>query len=206
MDLSTPLRTISPGLDAGVLTALAGTEAALSATAIARLAGYGTRNGQAPVLDRLVRHGLVLAEPGNLGHLYRLNRQHILAPTVLAAIAARGELLSRLRTALDALGPSLTHGSVFGSFARGTAGPDSDIDLLLITAEEQPPEWHDRLVELRNSVRAWTGNDLETVVLTQSHLARVAHDEPVIESWLAESVTLCGPEFADLLASLGAAL
>ena len=162
MDLSTPLRTISPGLDAGVLTALAGTEAALSATAIARLAGYGTRNGQAPVLDRLVRHGLVLAEPGNLGHLYRLNRQHILAPTVLAAIAARGELLSRLRTALDALGPSLTHGSVFGSFARGTAGPDSDIDLLLITAEEQPPEWHDGLVELRNSVRAWTGNDLET--------------------------------------------
>jgi predicted nucleotidyltransferase len=205
MDLTRPLRTIAPGLDAGVLTALAGTESALSASAIARLAGYGTRNGQAPVLDRLVQHGLVLAEPGNLGHLYRLNREHVLAPAVLAAVAARSELLARLREALDALGPALTHASLFGSFARGEARPDSDIDLLVVTADEQPHHWHDMLVDLGDQVRAWTGNHLETVALTQSHLARVAPQEAVVAAWLADGVTLHGPDLADLLSSLAAA-
>ncbi len=202
VDLTCPLRSISPGLDAGVLTALAGTESALSASAIARLAGYGSRNGQAPVLDRLVRHGLVLAEPGNLGHLYRLNREHVLAPAVLAAVAGRAEFIARLRAGLDALGPALMHASLFGSFARGDARPDSDIDLLVVTTDEQPQEWHDMLVDIGERVRAWSGNELETVALTQSHLARVAPREPVVAAWLAEGVTLHGPHLGDLLTSM----
>jgi hypothetical protein len=38
-----------------------------------------------PILDRLVRHGLVIAEPANQGFLYRLNRDHLLAPSILQA-------------------------------------------------------------------------------------------------------------------------
>lgn len=200
MDLSTPLRSLAPSLESAVLTVLAGTEAPLSASAIARLAGRGTRNGQAPVLSRLVEHGLVGTVPGTTGPLYRLNREHLLAPAVLVAVGARQTLLDRLRAELDDLGPTLLHASVFGSFARGEADPHSDIDLLLVTTDERPADWHDRMLGLADRVRAWTGNALETVVLTRDHLDRTAGSEPVVDSWLAEGIALHGPELAELLA------
>lgn len=204
MDLSTPLRSLAPSLESAVLTVLAGTEASLSASAIARLAQHGTRNGQAPVLARLVEHGVVATSPGTTGPLYRLNREHLLAPAVLLAVGSRQVLLDRLRTALGELEPTLVHASLFGSFARHEGDPSSDIDLLLVTTDDRPGDWHDRIVELADHVRAWTGNPLETVVLTREHLARTAGSEPVVDAWLAEGVTVHGPELADLLASIAA--
>ncbi len=204
MDLSTPLRSLAPSLESAVLTVLAGTEAPLSASAIARLAEQGTRNGQAPVLARLVQHGLVSTVPGTTGPLYRLNREHLLAPAVLAAVGSRQVLLDRLRAALDELGPTLLHASLFGSVARREAGPHSDIDLLLVTTDDRPADWHDRMLELADRVRTWTGNALETVVLTREHLARTAGSESVVDAWLADGVTLHGPELVDLLAATAA--
>ena len=73
VDLTSPLRTLAPSLESAVLEVLAGTESGLSATAIARLAPRGSRQGQYTVLTRLVDHGLVLADPSSTGALYRLN-------------------------------------------------------------------------------------------------------------------------------------
>lgn len=198
-----PLRSIAPGLDSGVLTVLAGTESALSASAIARLAGYGTRNGQRPVLNRLVRDGLVLAEPGNQGNLYRFNRRHLLASAVLAATQARSELVSRLRAALSRLEPELAHASIFGSFARGDADADSDIDLLLIASSGVPEIWSDRLLDLADDVRAWTGNLLQPLSMSTADVNRMRGDEPIVDDWLREGITLVGPDLSELLSVAG---
>ena len=136
VDLTSPLRSIAPGLDSAVLHVLAGTESGLSASQIARLASRGTRVGQLPVLNRLVEHGLVIAEPANRGFLYRLNREHVLAEPVLMAVRARVTILQRLTQAVATLRPEPVHVSVFGSFARGEAGPDSDLDLLIDVGPE----------------------------------------------------------------------
>jgi hypothetical protein len=142
-----------------VLEVLAGAEQGLSASRIARLAPRGTRAGQAPVVDRLVEHPVVLADPAGQGYLYRLNRQHLLAPVVLAAARARIAIFERLAGAVAALNPQALHASVFGSFARGEAGSDSDIDVLLLTAHRgELPAWDEQVRAFEGTVLAWTGN------------------------------------------------
>jgi len=78
MDVSSPLRSLVPSLDSAVLDVLSRSESSFGPTQVVRQAGRGSRAGIQLVLDRLVEHGLVLAEPTNRGHMYRLNRDHLL--------------------------------------------------------------------------------------------------------------------------------
>ena len=91
MDLNHPLRSLVPSMDGVALGVLAGTEGALGVSRIHSLGGHGSRPGIAKVLDRLVEHGLVIAEPTNKGFQYRLNREHLLAPAVIAAAPDIGQ-------------------------------------------------------------------------------------------------------------------
>lgn len=207
VDLASPLRSVAPSLDSAVLEVLAGTESGLSASQIARLSSRGTRAGQLPVLNRLVEHGLVSADPANTGFLYRLNREHVLAPAVLSAVAARREILDRLTAAVLQLLPVPVHASLFGSFARGEAGSHSDLDLLLLTDDDldtHDPVWTNQVLALADRVVAWTGNRMETLTFIRSRLSEViAQDEPIVASWLADSILLHGPSIETLVASAG---
>lgn len=186
-----------------MLTVLAGTESGLSSVQISRLAGRGTRTGQRPVLERLVAAGLVIAERANTGYLYHLNRDHVLTPAVLIAVGARSEILTRLATACDHLDPTPVHASVFGSFARQQAGPDSDIDIMLVVSDDidtHDMAWTDQVQALQDSVLAWTGNRLEPLVFTWSRLTKVVSaEESIVGTWSTDAVTLVGPQPAALV-------
>lgn len=208
MDLTAPLRSLVPSLDSAVLEVLAGTESGLSATQIARLSARGTRAGQAAVLDRLVQHGLVLAEKSNTGYLFRLNRAHVLSSAVLSAVHARQEISHRLAIAAAALDPAPVAVALFGSFVRREAGPDSDIDLLLVVDDafdRHADGWQAQLGALEQLVQAWTGNRLEVLQLSLGQLAdATAAGEPLMLSLRHEAVALRGRKVADLLAGVGA--
>ena len=206
MDLSSPLQSLVPTLDSAVLEVLAGTESGLSATQIARLAVRGSRQGQALVLDRLVEHGLVIADPANRGYLYRLNRDHVLADAVLIACRARRTVLDRLTEAVKALDPEPVHVSMFGSFARREAGPDSDIDLLVVLSAPPASDtgWSDQLQSLADRVLSWTGNRLECLTFTVDELhAAAARGEPIVESLRDNAVTLSGAQIDTVLGGDG---
>lgn len=204
VDLTSPLRSLTPSLESAVLEVLAGTESGLNAVQIARLARRGTRTGQRPVLERLVEHGLVIADPANTGFLYRLNRDHVLTPAVLSAVGARVEVLERLTRACEQLEPVPVHASVFGSFARREAGPESDIDLMLVVSDDvdtHETAWADQMRDLEDRVLAWTGNRLQSLIFTRARLAQVVHaGEPIASTWSADAVTLIGVEPAGLVA------
>ncbi len=205
MDLSHPLRSLIPTLDAAALEVLAGTESGLSATQIARLAGRGSRTGLTLALDRLTRTGLVHATPSNTGHLYRLNRDHLLTRAVLEAANARRALLRRLETVIDDLTPRPVHASVFGSTARGEATEDSDIDLLIITrteADKHDDAWSEQIRSLEDQVLAWTGNRLEVLTLSVRGI-RAAQEagEPLIRELWRDALVVHGPELPVLMAT-----
>lgn len=157
--------------------------------------------GQLPVLNRLVEHGLVIAEPANQGFLYRLNREHVLGEPILMVVRARTTILERLGEAVTVLRPQPVHVSVFGSFARHEADPTSDIDVLVVTADEDVGEaFDDQLELLARKVLSWTGNRLERVVLSVDRLAEVAAaGEPIVASWQEQAITVFGVPLADLL-------
>lgn len=79
MDLSSPLSSLIPSMDAAALEVLVRTQTGLRVSKIRQLSRRGSRQGIANALERLVEHGLVDAEPTNFGFTYRLNRNHILA-------------------------------------------------------------------------------------------------------------------------------
>lgn len=200
MDISSPLRSLVPSLDSAVLAVLAETESGLGVTQISRLSGRGSRPGHQLVLDRLVEHGLVLADPTNKGFTYRLNRKHLLAPAIMVAVNARRELLRRLGTAVGDMNPKPIHASVFGSFARREGTEHSDIDLFLVMPDDSESGWDEALRTLEDLVLGWTGNRLETLIFSPRHLSTVvAAGEPVIDSLRDEALTLHGPEVEDLL-------
>ncbi len=206
VDLSSPLSTLIPTLEAVVLEVLAGTESALGVTQIHRLASRGSRRSFEPVLARLVEHGLVTAEPVNRGHLYRLNRDHLLAPVVLTAANGRSEFFDRLTDAVERLDPVPLHASVFGSVARREAGRDSDIDLFIVVAEGIDPRsdgWMSQMLELEAHMLRLTGNRVESLVFTAEHLLHVrAEDESIIDSLLADGIRVAGTDLQVLLAKV----
>jgi predicted nucleotidyltransferase len=203
MDLSSPLQSLIPSMESAVLTVLAGTESALGQSQIHQLAPRGTRRGLAFALDRLVGQGLVVAEPSNHGHQYRLNREHVLAPAVTSALAARHDFLRRLADATASLRPAVVSAAVFGSVARRDSGPESDVDLLLVvrdSAQTDSDAWQDQLRALQAQVLAWSGNRLETITVTRAHLDElVAGAEPVVGSWRDDALTVAGTDLRRLL-------
>lgn len=206
MDLTSPLRSLVPSLDSAVLEVLAGSSSGLSATRISRLSRRGTRAGQHAVLNRLVEHGVVLAEPANTGYLYRLNRDHLLTPAILSAVGAGDELVSRLTAACQRLDPVPLHVSIFGSYARTEATSDSDIDLMIVVddvVDVHDARWTDQMHDLEDQVLRWTGNRLEALVLTVARLqAIVRAAEPLVETWSADARTLIGPRPQGLIGSV----
>lgn len=203
MDLASPLRSIAPTLDSAVLEVLAGTESGMGVGHIARLARHGTRQGLTLALERLVEQGLVLAQPANRGYLYRLNRDHVLAESILSASRARLAILARLSAAAAELTPSPLHVSVFGSFARREAGSDSDIDVLLVLASGAALDdaWYRQLRDLGDRVMAWTGNRMEYLALTLDGLGEtVAGGEGIVDSWLQDCVTVFGTPIEGVVA------
>lgn len=201
MDLQHPLRSLVPSLDWAVLAVLAGTQSGLGASQIARLSHDGSRSGQAPILDRLVKQGLVIAEPANQGFLYRLNREHLLAPAVLRAAGIRGRLVELLGEATAQLSPAPVHASVFGSFARGEAGDESDIDVLLLAASDQDvADWDTQIDLLQERVRLWTGNRCSCMAFSVNRAQQLAgQGEPIVDNWVKDGLVLIGDSVQRLL-------
>jgi len=130
MDLAMPLAVVTPTLDAAVLHALADTTARASGAQVHRMAGTGSPDGVRRVLTRLVAQGIVLAEEHPNATLYLLNRDHVAADAIVALTRLRSTIIDRITDAVSHWSPEPVHASLFGSFARGEATTNSDIDIL----------------------------------------------------------------------------
>lgn len=177
MDVSMPIRAIIPTLDGPVLSVLAGVSAPLPLTEVAKGAGVGSLSGVRLALRRLVRQGVVLEPPGG----YVLNRDHVAAPGIELLAGMRATFIRRVGELVDTWDPAPLLLGAFGSFARRDGGPDSDIDLLVITKAKDATE---QAGDLAEHVRAWTGNQCHVVTLRPADIARLRRvDEPILADW-----------------------
>lgn len=202
MNLSVPLKSVTSGLDAAVLTVLARTATPLTGRRVAALSG-GSHTGVQPILERLTRQGLVLAQPGGNSVLYILNRDHLLAGPLLALTESRTAFLQRLRSHLQSWRIAPVHASLFGSLARGDGDENSDIDVLVVRprpVDIEDAAWNSQLAETEELVHRWTGNALSWFELTEDGLSdAVARQEPVVDSWRSDAVHLAGAPLSQLL-------
>ncbi len=80
-------------------------------------------------------------------------------------------LAEAVRRLVDAYRPELVY--LFGSVARGEAGPDSDYDLLLVVPDDSPPER--RRSRLAYEVLWGTGVAADVLVWTASQFESRKH-------------------------------
>lgn len=201
MDLSNPLATVTPTLDAAVLLALAATTSMSTGGQVHRMARAGSADGVRKVLARLVAQGVVDAEVHPHATLYRLNRDHVAAGPILELTRLRARIIENISGDIQAWVPPPLHASLFGSFARAEADDASDIDILIVADRGADEEvWQDRLDTLARDVRRWTGNDAHIVAITLDRLAAmVDSEEPLVDSWRSECLHLTGLRILDLL-------
>lgn len=118
-------------------------------------------------LVQAVRHGPAIA--------YRLNEDHWLVRTGIRPLFdAEADLLTALGEAVrKASGVPVRSVLVFGSVARGEAGPDSDLDVLcLTTMATEAPDAERNLAEAAAALRRQFGRRVSVIVLSAGEFAR----------------------------------
>ena len=165
MDFIRPIEAIVPGVQGRVLSVLAETTTDLNMRTIARLADVSLAQASR-VLARLVGHGVVERRDVPPSSLFQLVRQHVAVGPLLALARARDALIGemgRLAAGLPLVPVSVI---VFGSFARGHADVDSDIDTVLVrpaSVDDSNELWSESVEQWRASVRRAGGNRVEVL-------------------------------------------
>jgi hypothetical protein len=168
VDLSKPIRSVIPMSHGDVLAVLARTDRPLSGRRVAELTdGRLSQTGANLALRALVRAGLVLVEAQPPANLYRLNRQHLAAPSIEALVALREQLIAAM---IEHIGSWEIHTEgawLFGSAARGEGDEASDIDVLVLRPDPvDEGVWDAQVERFAAAVKAWTGNRCAVVEYT----------------------------------------
>ncbi|MDQ6782421.1 MAG: nucleotidyltransferase domain-containing protein [Actinomycetota bacterium] len=192
MQLSHPLATITPTLDGDVLAVLARQEAAFTTGQLHRVLGGYSEAGIRKVLLRLRGQGVVLSERVGNAYSYRFNRDHLAAHPIIELANLQQMLLGRLETCLGSWTVPPVYAAVFGSAVRGTMTPQSDLDLLLVRADDSPRGvWDEQVGILASDVTRWTGNDTRPIDYSESELVG-ARREPVLAEVVSHGLTVAG--------------
>lgn len=116
-----------------ILRCLHGSPGALTGREVARRSGFSHQQAHV-ALRALASTGVVESVAAGPARLFRLNRKHWLVPGVIDAVfgAEKKWLACLLREASSGLPASVRSLVLFGSAARGSLRPGSDIDLLTL--------------------------------------------------------------------------
>ena len=193
MQFQAPLYAMTPTLDGDVLAVLARVDNGFTVPQLTALLPDCSREGIRKTLNRLVEGGLVSREAVGRTGLYRLNRQHLLAPAVIDIVNARERFIDRLRTLLQSWDPPPVFAALFGSAASGTMRPDSDIDVFLVRPDGvEDGSWSRQVGHLVTEASEWSGNDVRPLVFDLEHLFSSQDSEPVVRDILEAGIPILG--------------
>lgn len=196
MQLQSPLLTLTPTLDAEVLSVLAGADDWFTISQIHARLPARSREGIRRTVTRLSAQGVVDSTSVGTTTSHRLNRDHLAAGPILQLAALRSTFLERLRSDLARWRPEPVFSAVFGSAATGTMRHDSDIDLFVLAPDDVGDHWDASIDSLSERSRRWTGNALHVLVMSETEVRGALHREPVLDDIAREGLTVTGSAHA----------
>lgn len=184
MNFVHPLHAVIPGVQGRILAVLAETTAELNLRTIARIANVSQAQASR-VLPGLVSLGLVDRREAPPSALFRLVREHIAAGPILALSRSRPRMIEEMRQIAEGLPLAPVSVVVFGSFARGDAEEESDIDTLMVRPlgiDDSDQGWSSTVQQWIDQVASVSGNSVEVLEVGEADLpARLASKRTV---WL----------------------
>ncbi len=201
MDFRRPVEAVIPGAQGRILAVLAETTAELNLRTIARLSGVSLAQVSRS-LPALVELGMVERREVPPSALFRLLEEHVASQAVLGLARARQTVLEELgRGALELSTPPISL-IVFGSFARGEAGADSDLDFVVIrpaSVGEDDDEWTSGIERWRQSARRLTGNPVEVVDVGEGEVGRLLRSRKPLWAGVArDGIVVAGRSLEEL--------
>jgi predicted nucleotidyltransferase len=198
MKLAHPMQSVIPSAHGAVLGVLARTSEPMSGRQIATLTRPRFSQSRVNrVLGELARDGIAEVDARPPASYYRLNRDHVAAPGIMALASMWQTLLDRIQDLLTEWPTPPTAAWLFGSAARAEANEDSDVDIILVRPDELPDDeaWLERLDDLTDQVRRWSGNACELLVLTESELqAAVQRGDRLADELRRDAIHLAGAQ------------
>lgn len=199
MQLQNPFSALINGLESQVLNVLCRSENLYSLSEIVQLAPEDvSRTGASKAIKRLVSQGLVEQFSHANSYMYRLNREHLLAPAVLEISRAKSLLIERLQTEIANWAVKPITVTLFGSAARDEMKAESDIDLLIVWDNDTDEDTRFTLSsDIADKGSMWTGNDLRILEYTTDEITPSAIFSEILsdgvhvygdQSWLRRAV------------------
>ena len=174
MDYSRPVEAVIPGATGRLLATLARVEAELPLSTLASIAGVG-RTRASGIIGELSELGIV--ERREIGRTVMVSlARHSAAGEVIDRLAHLGsEVIARLRSLATELEPAPETLLVFGSFARGEADANSDLDVLAVRSPAADPEkWAAALSGFAEQAQELAGNRVQVLDYDLDDLRRKA--------------------------------
>jgi hypothetical protein len=195
MDFRRPLQTVTATLDGDVLNVLARADVEMAGREIHRMAGRGSHQGIRNAADRLTAQGVLRRRAVGGAHLYRLNRDHLAAVWIEGLAGLAAQLVDRLRSEIATWSRPPAAAVLFGSVATGMATSDSDLDLMVVRADDcdvDEPGWRAQLAALEEHASAWSGNDARILEYGRSEAG--ATHTLVLRGALKDGIALYGSQ------------
>jgi predicted nucleotidyltransferase len=170
MDFIRPLEAVVPGAQGRILSVLVETTAPLNLRTLARLAGVSPAQASR-VMPGLVDLGIVERYEVPPSSQFLLVRSNVAAQAVIELSRSQETASERMGRAAEPMAVRPESVIVFGSFPRGEAAVDSDIDVVVVrpdAIDEDDEDWATALESWRDEARAITGNYVEVVEVSLS--------------------------------------
>jgi len=207
MDFVHPVEAVIPGVQGRVLAVLVETSAELNVRTIARLAGVSAAQ-VSRILPGLVDLGIVDRREVPPSSQFRLVRSNVAARVVIDLARSRDAVIETIgaQAANCAIPPMSV--IVFGSFARGEAGRDSDLDVIIVRPDDIDLEdegWIDGIETWRVTSSAIAGNPVEVLEFGRSEIRRrLGSDGQLWHDVRREGIVVHGLDLNELEASVDA--
>lgn len=160
MDYVRPLESLFPDATGRILASLARVDEEFTLRTLSRVSGVSP-NQVSKIVARLVALRVVERRDVPPAALVRLSPTNEAARLIGSLVGYRDRILDAMRRSARLIKPAPASLVVFGSFARGTAGPDSDLDVVAIragTTAAEADEWSESLARWTAAITAAAGN------------------------------------------------
>lgn len=178
-----------------LLRVLSETPQGASGRELARLAGL-SHQASNDALARLEALGLVRRVGRGRTFLYTLNIEHALFTRLLRPLleGERGVFQEIIKSIEKAVAPHCLSATIFGSVARGSEGPASDFDLLVVLRQGQRRDRVSRVLsDLASKLSRTWGIRLNPITFTATQVHRhLEEGNPFFSAAVRDGIPLTG--------------
>ena len=200
MDFRQPVEAVIPGAQGKLLAVFAETTAGLSVRTAARLSGVSLAQ-TSRILPELATLGILDRTEIPPSTVYQLVEENAASRAIRSLARSRDRVLSELGELAKLMVIPPVSIIVFGSFARGEAGRESDVDIVMVRGNcvGASSEWSEGLDEWRRSARRLTGNEVEVMEVDEFDVSlRLRSRRPVWKDIRREGIVVFGKTLQEL--------